>query len=229
LRGGIAALRDLVAVRGHDAHRLLTLVEHILADSEWAVATARGVPQREQQLAGATAAQRLDLARDKLMTPEPATASVVWLEYLQATVRWPPMLRLGEHVTLFNADYLRQAIHEQRSGDEIPKELEDPLATGLPIWMGAFDKEEAATAQHGDPRVFIRIQLGELPAPRLLEAARETAEFLPAYAALRTAIKTFGFTATATSSSVSNPARTPSASTKRGRGRRFTPTQQQLS
>jgi hypothetical protein len=182
---GIAALRDLVAVRGHDAHRLLTLVEHILADSEWAVATARGVPQREQQLAGATAAQRLDLARDKLMTAEPATASVVWLEYLQATVRWPPMLRLGEHVTLFNADYLRQAIYEQRLGDEIPKELEDPLATGLPIWMGAFDQEEAATAQHGDPRVFIRIQLGELPAPRLLEAARETAEFLPAYAALR--------------------------------------------
>jgi hypothetical protein len=185
---GVAALHDLLGLHGYDATAHLQGVDRLLSDVGWAIANARGDPRPEDPKtpAGASARERLELATQGLIGSQVTTATIVWLEYLQATLRWPPILRIGDRVTLFNADFLRALIHQRPEDERVPAELRDPNTSGLPIWLGAYDKHKALSGepQRGDPRVLIRIELDPQPAPALLLAARETAEFLPAFAAL---------------------------------------------
>ena len=138
-------------------------VDRLLSDVGWAIANARGdpTPEHPRAPAGASARERLEVATQGLIGSQLTTATIVWLEYLQATLRWPPTLHIGDRVTLFNADFLRALIHERPEDERVPAELRDPNTSGLRIWLGAYEREEALSSepQRGDPRVLIRIEL----------------------------------------------------------------------
>lgn len=186
---GVAAIADLVDLHGHDGEQQLKTARSVLADSGWVIADLRGdpLPDPPTRRAGLSAHERLELADSVLVRPAPRSSGVVWLEFLQADLRWPPTLELGSAVSLYRESFLRSMIHQASSDDRIPAELRDLNGTDLPIWLDAFDPEEATRADHsvqGDPRVFLRVDLGEMPEAHLLRAARETADFLPAFASL---------------------------------------------
>ena len=55
---------------------------------------------------------RLELAESLLRGPARRLGGVVWLEYLQAELRYPWTLSLGDRVTLYQHDFLRSMVHQ---------------------------------------------------------------------------------------------------------------------
>jgi hypothetical protein len=185
---GIGALRDLADLHGHDGSDLLKRAREILADSAWEIARVRGemLPDRLNIPAGASAHDRLDLSEQLLQQPPRHSRGVVWLEYLQADLYSPPTLPLGPAVTLYQQDFLRSMIHEPHPDQRLPAEAQGDARLRLALWLGAHDPDEAQGDYevHGDPRIYLRIELEEMPPTRLLSAARETAEFIVAFGSL---------------------------------------------
>jgi hypothetical protein len=189
--GGVAAFRNLIELQGHDPGTLLDRVDRVLRDSAWEIAVVQQqeVPDDSRAVAGMGAADRIALAEAVLDRPPPLTQRIVWLEFLQARLPAPWVLEIGPHITLFAHDFLRPTLHQAPNDGRIPEELrEDSEARGfLTIWLDAYDAEQAVRADHevyGDPRVFLRVELDEMPSTRQVLAARETAEFLVAFGSL---------------------------------------------
>ena len=179
----IGILRDLARFSGHDAGRLLETVRDVLNDRDWIISSLREQPMSEDPYArsGLSATELLDLTEAVLGRPAKQMTAVVWLEYLQARLLWPLILRIGPSITLYRESFLRSIIHQAPDDERVPPELRDVNSTGLPIWLDASDPEKAVRAEYtvrGDPRVYARIELDDMPAAKALEAARETAEFL---------------------------------------------------
>jgi hypothetical protein len=133
-------------------------------------------------------ARSLTLAEDQLLRPAPLVGGVIWLEYLQADLHWPPTLSLGPAVTLYQDKFLRPTVHQNPSDERIPEELRDQDSREMLLsWLHAYDPAEAVRADYefpGDPRVYLRLVLNAMPPGELLRTARETAEFLPAFGGL---------------------------------------------
>ena len=186
---GVGVLRDLAELHGHDGVDLLKRVDGVLSDAAWEIAALR-----EEELAsvaiasaGASAAERLQLVEKLLTQPARSVGGVVWLEYLQAYLHHPWILSLGPAVTLFAHDVLRSMIHQAPDDERIPAELREDNDDFLKSWLDADNAETAVLADykvHGDPRVYLRMELDAMPPTRLLAAARETAEFIVAFGAL---------------------------------------------
>ena len=188
---GIGALRDLADLHGHDSNALLKQVRDVLNDVARTIASVRDEPLPDSltRREGLPASDRLALTELLLVRSAPRRSTVVWLEYLQAELRWPPTLELGPSVTLYRESFLRSIIHQAPQDERVPAELRDLNATGLPIWLDAYDRDEAVRGDYtirGDPRVYLRVELAEMPDAHLLGAARETAEFLTGFASLYT-------------------------------------------
>jgi hypothetical protein len=187
----LGAWRDLAELQGHDVASLLQQLGRVLADDGWAISAIDGSdpPQDADDLrAGRSAADRLAVVEMRLGQPALQTDGLVWLEYLQARLNFPWTLVLGPSVTLYDHAFLRSMIHQAPEDKRIPPELRGDLASSnLPLWLDASDPDEATRADHevpGDPRVYIRLQLGTMPPAQLLVAARETAEFLVGFGML---------------------------------------------
>jgi hypothetical protein len=186
---GVGALRDLAELHGHDGVELLKRVDGVLSDTPWEIAVLREEKRTASATApaGASAAERLELVEKLLSQPASSVSGVVWLEYLQARLHHPWILPLGPSVTLYAHDFLRPTIHQAPNDDRIPDELGKDPTGFLASWLDADDPEKAVLANHevyGDPRVFLRIELDEMPPTRLLATARETAEFIVAFGSL---------------------------------------------
>jgi hypothetical protein len=183
----MCVLRDLAELCGHDSDRLFDEVDGILTDNAWQIAAFRGEkpPATPQDVAGASAEERLALAVKAIGQVPPPADGVVWLEYLQATLGWPPILKLGESVSLYNHDFLRSMVHQAPNDTRLPDDLrqvggDDPDL----LWFDAHDPVQAVRADHrvnGDPRVFLRVDLPAMGRAQRLAEAREIAEFLVAY------------------------------------------------
>lgn len=188
LATAFGAIRDLADIRGHDGKALLADVRSVLADSGLLIARIRGEsPTYPPEPANALPAERLAMAEGLLSAPVPTSADVVWLEYLQATLWSPKVLELGSAVTLYQHDFLRSMIHEAPEDERLPPELRGQNSDGLTIWLDAYDGEKARQADFtvpGDPRVYLRLEMPEMPRAEVVAAARETADFLVAFASL---------------------------------------------
>jgi hypothetical protein len=183
------ALRDLLELHGHDGAAALERVDRILADSGWEIASVKGtqVTGSPRDPAGMTAADRLRLVDELLRRPPTNARGVVWLEYLQAELHYPWILSLGPSLILYDHGFLRSTIHQAPDDDRLPDDLRGEEGGFLRLWLHAFKAEEATKADfkvRGDPRIYLRIELGEMSPKRLLAAARENAEFLAAFGSL---------------------------------------------
>lgn len=188
---GIGEFRSLAALQGRDDGILVDRIAAVLDDSAWQIATVRGEPRPEdpRATAGISGEARLSLMETLLEQPPARRPGVVWLEYLQARLGAPWVLPIGTRVTLYAHDFLRPTLHQAPNDPRIPDELREDsdVRPFLASWLGAYDASESVLADYevyGDPRVFLRIELEEMPSTQLVPAARETAEFLVAYGAL---------------------------------------------
>jgi hypothetical protein len=186
---GVGVLRDLAELHGHDSVDLLKRVDGVLSDTAWEIAALREEELASAAIAsaGASAAERLALVEKLLGQPARSVGGVVWLEFLQAHLHHPWILPLGPAVTLFAHDFLRPTIHQAPDDERIPDELREDNHDFLKSWLDADNAETAVLADHevhGDPRVYLRMELDAMPPMRLLAAARETAEFIVAFGAL---------------------------------------------
>lgn len=185
----VGALRDLVQFGGRDSEQVLETLRDVLRDHDWVIARLQERAPSDEPYAtsGLSPRQRLELAESVLTTPASHGKAVVWLEYLQAQLLWPLVVQLGSSVSLYRESFLRSIIHQAPDDERVPPELRDVSSSGLPSWLCAFDPAEAVRADYtvrGDPRVYLRIELEEMPLAHALPAARETAEFLTAFASL---------------------------------------------
>jgi hypothetical protein len=185
-RDGAIALRDLADLRGQDPDDLFARIIGVLSDNAGEVEAAKQQPPPAdpKAAAGVSAHDRLELVM-KLLTREPHLApGVVWLQYLQAQLWDPWVLHLGDSVALYQDHMLRSLLINQPDDDRLPSDLRGkPEGTFDVGWFGA---DPSRPPDPSDPeRVFIRIELPQTPRLRLLAEAREIAEFLVAFGALR--------------------------------------------
>ena len=189
---GMCVLRDLAGLCGHDPKNLFDAVAATLSDNAWQIAAARGeeLPSTPHDVAGASAEDRFALAVEAIGRVPPPADGVVWLEYLQASLGWPPILELGESISLYNGDFLRSMVHQSPTDARLPDDLRQVAGTDRGsdlLWFDAFDPEQAVRADFhvdGDPRVFLRLDLPAMGSAQRLAEARELAEFLVAYGAM---------------------------------------------
>ena len=177
---GTGVLRDLAELGGHDPDELFNRVDRVLADNAWVIAGLTGgpTPDHPKATAGETAETRLALTESVLIGPPRRAGGVVWLEYLQAELRFPFTLTLGPHVTLYQDEFLCGMLQQTPDDPRLPDDLrqlgENSFARS---WFKAEEAERAD--QLGD--VYLRLELPETSPTQLLADARETAEFLAAF------------------------------------------------
>lgn len=186
---GMRALRDLAEMIGHSADELVSGIDRVLRDSALDVAPLlnRPAPDNPRAAAGETVESRLRLV-EVLLAREPEKApGVVWLEYLHACIFSPPVLPLGPAATLYQHNFLRSMVHLAPEDDRLPWDVRNRDDDFLLSWLGAADPTKSVRADyelHGDPRVFLRLELPAMGPTQLLAEARETAHFLVAFGAL---------------------------------------------
>jgi hypothetical protein len=184
----IVVLADLLTLRDHKGWDLVDHVDRTLGNKNLDVSLARGHrgPVADvNSSAGASPSERLNLAKALIENSSPARVSIVWLEFVQATLRHPPVLPLGENVVLVNGDFLRQAMRHPQDFWELPSELSSPDSI-FRVWFGDHTESDSGEPEpkDGDPRVYARIVVAPQAPKRALQAARLTAAFLVAYGAL---------------------------------------------
>ena len=185
---GMAALRDLADLQGHNSKALFNRLSRVLTGVARDIAALTGEaytdespPRRDE-----TADTLLSFGEELLSIPAQPVGGVVWLEYLVADLHSPWMLELGPSVVLYQDDLLRGMLLHQPDDPRLPTDLRDGHHVLDASWFKA-DNEEALSVERdipGDPRVYLRLELPEMPPGELLERARETAEFLVAFGAL---------------------------------------------
>jgi hypothetical protein len=181
--GSVAVIRDLAGLIGHDPENLFRLVDQVLADNAWQIAGIRGdqPPDHPRARAGETAQTRLELTEMLLRGAARRAGGVVWLEYLEAEPRYPWTLSLGPHISLYQHDFLGSMVHQAPEDPRLPDDLrQDGENRSRLHWFVAGDPQKAVQADHqepGDPRVYLRLELPEMPATQLLAHAREPRSF----------------------------------------------------
>lgn len=172
---------------GHEPQWFPSRLGSVLADNAFEIAAARGddLPASgPRDVAGASLDERVALAK-QLTQEVPARADVViWLRFRHAELGWPPTLELGEHVTLFDDEWLRAVIAND------------------PVQLTALAPDIAAASEHhsirnllgvdGEPEsprraersVFVRVLVTSATMAEAVQLARRTADAVAGLASL---------------------------------------------
>jgi hypothetical protein len=191
-------LGRLTALAGHGGD-LFDRLERILGDDGYAIAHARGqpLPPAHDAPGGASATERLALAEAQIASLPRSGEVVVWLLFAFAPKMWPPVLEVGERLTLYDVGWLRQVCENSGSAayPVAPEVEEEPRV--LSFLLPAIEKPKegplpplrprAVDADEKVPRVAIRLDLGEVRISEAEALARSSAEALIALADLHDA------------------------------------------
>ena len=180
---------EIGLIAGHPRTWFGRHVRDLLQDDARAIAAIRGdeLPEGPGK-AGTSPAERVELVRRYLMEPARQGDVVMWMDYRLAKVGWPPVVELGDHVALYDDDWLRSCV-EQRVFDKLPPEvatdahplrmlLNPPEDPDRDVASGA--KELAGEA----PNAYLRVSLGNVEIGTARELAVETAEAVVGLASL---------------------------------------------
>lgn len=194
--------RSLVALSveaGHDGKWFPSRLRNVLADDAFAIAAERGEPPPEDphQLAGATPDERIALAEGLLSRPARRSDVVVWLRFLSANLRWPPVLEIGDHVTLFDARWLRSVLGNDPTQleERAPEAITEDEGHSVGLFVGDDERSDDR------PAVFIRVVVAGSTASWARAIARRTADTLSGIASLYGTRHGYGSSTTPTSQS----------------------------
>lgn len=188
-------LAGLTSLAGHGA-QLLGRLQRILADDAFEIAQARGEepPASPKDTGGASPQERVEFAKTQITALPPSGKAVVWMLFAFAAKMWPPVLDVGERLTLYDVSWLR--LVQERGGQAaypVAPEIEaDPRFLSLLLPRVEKPKEgplpplapPAVDAHEKVPRVAIRLDLGEVRISEAEGLARSSAEALVALADL---------------------------------------------
>lgn len=177
-------LLRLGELHGHAADSLIRRLRSILSDEYFAVTLARGeTPSRAEvpNSADASVTERIQLATG-ILTELPRRADVVvWLLYALAPKLWPPILEIGERVTLYDVEWLHAASESPNPAYPVPGELTE---NGFGISAITGDRGKSSDDPNAVPYVAARISLGKVRVSEAEAIARRSAEALIALASL---------------------------------------------
>ena len=188
-------LSGLTGLAGHGA-QLFDRLQRILADDGFEIALARGEepPVSHEERGGASPQERVGLAKTQITALPPSGEAVVWMLFAFAPKMWPPVLEVGERLTLYDVSWLRAVCENGgRAAYPVAPEVEaDPRFLSLLLPEVEKPKEgplpplapRAVDADEKVPRVAIRLDLGEVRISEAESLARSSAEALVALADL---------------------------------------------
>ncbi len=167
-------LGDLTVASGRSERYFRSTVASILNDEAASIAMARGeaFPDDPRKRAGTSIAERLELAERHLLEPARKGSVVVWLRYDLARVGWPPIVPIGEHVAIYDDDWLRSMLSEDLTHSQNPNVAHLPSEVRsnphpVKMLLGIYGEDETAEpprAEAADPApvAHIRIDLGRI-------------------------------------------------------------------
>lgn len=180
------AARQLLAIgalRGHAPSSLVSQLQDVLRNEPYGIAFLRGddPPDDPDSPADASVEERLKLSEGVLTAIPRQGDVVVWLTYAFTPKLWPPILQVGDRLTLYDVPWLRSVVDQGGTNSyELPPEFEGNLR-GLSLflpYMKEGDTEEPI------PRVAVRLNLGTTLIAEAESIARSSAEALVALAGL---------------------------------------------
>ena len=183
-----ALLGEVVAARGSAWEPLADRIRGVLADIGLDVEAARAeissaprpAPRVTSEAAGASAKERLALARALLAVPVEGGRRVVWLAFPHGRVD-QFVLPVGESVTLFDGSWLASVLqHWDESAhahDKVPKEVVEHRDEVLSSWRRSEDLDRFAA---------VRVDLGSGNIANALDRAKDSADALLRLTALHT-------------------------------------------
>ena len=178
----VAAFQDLVRAAAADEAQAAELAARELLDIAVAAGHSRtwfagGILSTliddTAPIVGAPA-ERLNAVRAHLAEPARRGNVVIWMDYTLAKIGWPPEVKLGDHVALYDDDWLRSCL-EHGTQNELPPEAkaQDPglrMLLDLPPERSVPPEavDDAKERLTGDtdqeaPLAFIRVELGDVP------------------------------------------------------------------
>ncbi len=166
--------------QGHDPGALTLRLREILADNLITIRVARGESRgaaEPRERAGLTPPERVELAGSVLPESPRRGETVVWLKYALAAIG-PDLLRVGDAVSFYRQDYLREALEPDPS-PELPPELQEGTEFGA---VGSLVREREV--ERDVPHVIVRVALGDVFVAESLRLAEETAELIVSLATL---------------------------------------------
>lgn len=188
-------LSGLTGLAGHGA-QLFDRLQRILADDGLEIAQARGeeLPASYEDVGGASPQERVELVKTQITALPPSGRAVVWMLFAFAAKMWPPVLDVGERLTLYDVSWLRlvSANGGQAAYPVAPEVETNPHFLSLLLPRVEKPKEgplpplapPAVDAHEKVPRVAIRLDLGEVRISEAEDLARSSAEALVALADL---------------------------------------------
>jgi hypothetical protein len=164
------------------AHRLVALAGGTGREEHWFSRDVETALSGSRDDNRTTVSERLENARVVVRrTARLRTSVVIWLRIEYADVRWPPTLRLGPSVTLFQDGWLGSVLAAggTQLRDHAPEAVADPaqLAGIAPEFNGAGGGEE-------HPAAVIRVEFHNEFVGRARARAIETAEAIAGLACL---------------------------------------------
>jgi hypothetical protein len=183
-------LLDILEAHGHSSRSFGSTVASLLNDDAVAIARERGdqeVPDPRER-AGASVEERLALSEAFVRRPPRSGHAVVWLEYELANVGRPPVVPVGEKVTIYDGAWLRDALRSNVLSD-LPAEVRNE-PSDLKMLLRIFESESSeSTLVNGDdddssPVAYIRVDLGAVVIAHAAPLARQTAEAIVSLASL---------------------------------------------
>ncbi len=171
-------------IHGHAAESLTKRLRAVLADEQLEISLIRGEDPTVSRLgnkAGTSVSERLQLA-ESVLTDLPRRANVVvWLFFALAPKLWPPILKVGDRVTLYDVAWLHATEGSPNPGYPVPEELAN-LERGISTLV--LDRGKANDNPNTVPYVAARIGLEDVRVSDAEEIARSSAEALVALASL---------------------------------------------
>lgn len=193
--GAARELIELAVSAGRSREWFPGRVRSLLDDNALEIAAVRGdeMPADPQAKAGTSPAERLDIVRRYLTEPPRRGEVVVWMDYRLAKVGWPPEVKLGDHVALYDDSWLRSCL-EHDTLDQLPPEVRNN-PHNLRMLVGVFPEQNGSPGGHSEsvevvealdepPVAYIRVDLGEVLVAKARTLAVETAEAVVSLASL---------------------------------------------
>lgn len=184
-----AAARLFVALAneaGHDRQWFPSRLRSILSDEAFAIAAERDEPVSADPhaSAGTTPEERLALVGKLIREPPRRSEAIVWLRFAHAKLGWPPTLALGQHVTLFDDEWLRSVLHHDPA--QLSEYAEDANSEeksfDVRIFVGEEANQESPRDRHRS--VFARVVVPSATAAEAEQIARRTADAIAGLASL---------------------------------------------
>jgi hypothetical protein len=178
-------LLDLAEATGHDRKDLSRSLRALLADELLEVQKVRDGEisvQTPRGRAGLSADDRVELAGTRLRRLPRHGDVVVWLKYSLAPMRWPPVIEIGDRVTVFSVEWLRSVLC---SGDRmrLPEEVRGDTFH-LEMLVGTEEDDTGASEADQLREAVVRVNLDDVLVSQARDLASETSELLVSLASL---------------------------------------------